>query len=173
MILTASGEYFYFDGPHTFDVNVIAASLSKICRFTGHCRRFYSVAQHSVITSEIVPEEFALEALMHDATEAYLGDVSSPLKRRLIDYQVLENRIEASMRAHFDLPMLQSPEVKRADLIMLATERRDIMPAHADATGWNVLKGVEPLEMTVVPWSSCEYAEARFLQRYREIVAAL
>lgn len=171
MILTARGDYFYFDGPHRFDVGVIAASLSKICRFTGHCREFYSVAQHSVLASEIVPEEFALEALLHDAQEAYIGDVSAPLKRRLIDYQMLEGRIEASLRKWFDLPMVQSPEVKRADLTMLATERRDLMPPAHSPIAWRVLDGVGPLEMIIRPWASCQEAEARFLDRFNAITA--
>lgn len=170
MILTASGDYFRFDGPYRFDVRVIAASLSKLCRFTGHTSDFYSVAQHSVHVSEIVPREFALEGLLHDAQEAYLGDVAAPLKRRLVDYQTHEVKIEAALRMRFDLPVVQSPEVKHADLVMLATERRDLMPrTEVDNRPWRVLEGIECREAKVIPWS-WQDSERTFLRRYQELM---
>ncbi len=67
------GSIFYYDriNKDDIDINDIAVSLSNICRFAGHLSHFYSVAQHAVLCSQLVPQEFAFEALMHDATEAY------------------------------------------------------------------------------------------------------
>ena len=70
-IKTFSGKHFYYDkiNKDDIDINDIAVSLSNICRFAGHLSHFYSVAQHAVLCSQLVPQEFAFEALMHDATE--------------------------------------------------------------------------------------------------------
>ncbi len=84
-IKTFSGKHFYYDRINKDDIviNDIAVSLSNICRFAGHLSHFYSVAQHAVLCSQLVPQEFAFEALMHDATEAYCQDIPAPLKRLL------------------------------------------------------------------------------------------
>lgn len=78
-IKTFSGKHFYYDriNKDDIDINDIAVSLSNICRFAGHLSHFYSVAQHAVLCSQLVPQEFAFEALMHDATEAYCQDIYS------------------------------------------------------------------------------------------------
>ncbi|EIC2063184.1 5'-deoxynucleotidase, partial [Escherichia coli] len=88
-IKTFSGKHFYYDRINKDDIviNDIAVSLSNICRFAGHLSHFYSVAQHAVLCSQLVPQEFAFEALMHDATEAYCQDIPAPLKRLLPDYK--------------------------------------------------------------------------------------
>lgn len=94
-ILLLSGEYFDLAEPEAcaFQVSDIAHALGNICRFTGHTQRFYSVAEHSVICSHMVPPEDAMAALMHDAAEAFIGDVSSPLKSLLPDYKAVEQRV--------------------------------------------------------------------------------
>lgn len=167
-ILTAAGEYFPLLTPTAKDVHIgdIAHALSHLCRFTGHTREFYSVAQHSVMVSYLVPREDALAGLLHDAAEAYLGDVSSPLKHQLPMYQVLETRtMEAVLRA-FDLPTCIPESVKRADRIMLATEQRDLMPAHDDE--WEILAHVEPLAAVLEPLPA-RAARAAFIERFRQL----
>ena len=103
--------------------------------------------QHSYLASQIVNPRLALEALLHDAAEAYCKDIPRPLKYMLPDYQAIEACVEAAIRERFKLPAQMSPEVKRADLILLATERRDLMPA--DDTPWPILEGVTPLERKI------------------------
>ena len=101
-ILTHSGRYFDFTKPHEHDFQIedIAKALSNICRFNGHCP-FYSVAQHSVAVSMLVPPEYAMEGLMHDAPEAYLGDVTAPLKMLLKDYGALEDATWTAIALRF------------------------------------------------------------------------
>lgn len=167
-INTLSGQHFRFTDtdPATISIEDIAAALSNLCRFTGHLEQFYSVAQHSVHVSNLVPREFALEALLHDAAEAYCGDVSSPLKALLPDYQAVEQRIEQLIRNKFGLPVAMSTPVKYADLIMLATERRDF--DMDDGTPWPVLEGIPCADFLVAPLTPRQ-ARVLFLQRFYEL----
>lgn len=167
-ILTVTGSYFSFvDTEHnTIDIRDIAHSLAHICRFGGHTIVFYSVAQHSVLASQMVPPKDALAALLHDATEAYLGDVTTPLKQLLPDYQAIEARVQASIFKWFGLPEVLPASVKRADLVLLATERRDLMPPHEDV--WGLGSGVDMLFDVIEPWDSRRAAD-EFFRRYMEL----
>lgn len=151
-ILTHSGLSFNLlePNPDLIEIEDIAHALSMLCRFTGHTNRFYSVAEHSVRASREVHADFALEALLHDATEAYLGDVSSPLKAQLHEYRNIEFNLDCCIRQHFGLPMRQTIQVKQADLAMLATERAHLMPTTNEH--WPLLDGVTPAAPIYDTW---------------------
>ena len=170
---TYTGVQFWPLDPHADEVRIedIAHSLAHQCRFGGHCLTFYSVAEHSVRVSRIVPLEHALWGLLHDASEAYAIDVPRPLKRHLEGYKAIEEKLERVIANKFSLPWPMPESVKHADEVLLMTEKRDIMsPAPAP---WGVAQGVpaEPLEEKIVPWTA-EVAEMAFLARYYELVGA-
>lgn len=167
-ILTSRGKHFDYLDPRPADIDIldIARALSCEARFNGHTRAPYYVAQHAVTASNIVPTSFALEALLHDATEAYCKDIPRPLKALLPGYQDIEARVDGAIRAAFGLPPTMSDTVKHADTVMLATERRDLMPN--DPTPWPVLNGIEPLKGRIYAWDP-KKAEARFIKRYLEL----
>ena len=164
-IKLSGGRYFDFQSPEssTFDIRDIAHALANICRYTGHCHTFYSVAQHSVLVSLVVPKEHSFAGLMHDAAEAFIGDVSRPLKLMLPDYRQIEARVEAAVFARFGLPQQLPNCVKDADNVLLRTEQRDMMGA--DSHCWSATDGVEPLAYRIQPISPIE-AELLFLRRF-------
>lgn len=168
-ILIRSGNYFDFLHPErsVFTVQDIAHALSNLCRFTGHCHQFYSVAQHSVYVSRLVSAEFALAGLMHDAAEAFLGDVSMPLKSLLPDYREIESRVEQEIFRRFGLPLAIPEPVKAADMRMLAAEREQFMPYSTEK--WACLNGVEPgIAAPMFAWSPAD-AKLAFLSEFNEL----
>lgn len=171
-ITTYSKLEFDYLKPVTSSICIkdIAQALSHECRFAGHLPNFYSVAQHSLLLSQIVPEEFALEGLLHDASEAYCKDIPSPLKRLLADYRVIEHRVNIAIREVFALPLEQSEVVHYCDLVMLATERQEL--DIDDGKEWPMLAGIPPAEMAIVPMSSRD-ARIAFLARFKELTGAI
>lgn len=99
--------------PEQININDIAWALSNLCRFVGHVKSFYSVAQHSILVSEM--SGWSLEGLLHDATEAYLGDISSPLKSVLPEYKKIEANFHRVISQKFDLIPFVPNEVHAAD----------------------------------------------------------
>jgi len=146
-------------------VEHLAASLSKLCRFNGHCNGFYSVAQHSVLVSEICPHEFALHGLLHDAHEAFIGDITTPLKHQLTGLEEIENRLQRAVFEHFGLSPELPPEVKHADHVALKTEERDLMPEH---TPWGFYNGIVSLSRKL-SFGAPSYAQDLFLNRFYEL----
>lgn len=177
-ILTASGRYFDFlnPKPEAIDIHDIATALSRMPRFTGHTTEFYSVAQHSVEVSRLVPPGHALAGLLHDASEAYMGDLASPLKQLVPDYKAIEKRVERAICARFGLAFPLDPCIKRADLTMLVTERRDLMPrplpenGGTDAVAWSDFRGIPTRAAHVRPLSS-QAAYSWFMHRFNILTA--
>lgn len=162
-----SGRKFYPMDPKVEDIDIedIAHSLSNMCRFTGHCRSFYSVAQHSVLVSYLVGGH-ALYGLLHDASEAYMVDMPRPIKRlkEMQPFRDMEHKVMQAICKRFNLPEQEPAVVKEADTKMLATEARDLMgPLHPD---WN--QPVPPLPFKIEPLPPKE-AKELFINRYIEL----
>jgi hypothetical protein len=171
-IQTLTGRRFDLVEPRAGDVSLeeIAHALSQLCRFTGHCREFYSVAQHSVLVSRLVKPELALAALMHDAHEAYLGDISTPAKLLIVkqpEFDLIEATLDQTICAalRIDLRDLHHPDVKFADRVALATEKRDLMADEPEP--WVELP---PPVLSRIVCESSFIARQRFLGRYWELV---
>ena len=127
---------------------------------------FYSVAQHSLIVAGLVPPHLRLAALLHDAAEAYLGDMVKPLKVLLPEFAVLEDKVSAIIAATYGLDFSDYAPIKRADLIALATEKRDLMPHSAER--WAYLDGIAPLPGIIDAMGPAE-AKQRFLHAFTEL----
>lgn len=206
--------------PEMVSADHLAQALGNVCRFNGHCRHHYSVAQHSVLVSSIIewdggtPEE-ALQGLLHDAEEAYIADLTRPFKLLLLEaarqrneawfailaeagidrdngqlkaallqllpdeqgqglsilvdvYQQIAQRIRAAICQAFHLALELPESVHTADMVALATEKRDLMPEHP-AT-WECLNGYEPLAGRIEKWTP-EQASDHFHQRLLGLLA--
>lgn len=169
LIRLRSGGYFDLENPEASSITLhdIASALSNICRFTGHSHRFYSVAEHSVHCSRLVPAEDALAALMHDAVEAVVGDVSRPLKELLPEYKRIEKRCEAAILGRFGLPAEMPASVKRADIVMLAVEQSQAMLAGDD--DWPGITGAAAGVNVQLLFLSPDEARRAFLRRFTEV----
>lgn len=154
---------------NTIRIEDIANALSNTCRFGGHTLEFYSVAQHCVLASHTVSPENALAALMHDAAEAFLGDIPSPLKALLPDYRALEKRVEYHIFTTFGLLTGLPKEIKEVDLQLLATEKRDLL--NPSPSSWSSLNGVKPLPTKIVPWTPSE-AYNLFMDQYNALISS-
>ena len=166
-IMLQSGAWFDFCAPaeSAFAIEDIAQGLANICRYSGQCRRFYSVAEHSLLVSEVAGG-FEFEALLHDAAEAFMGDITRPLKQMLPEYKRIEREVESAIFARFGIPSPLPIEVKSADLRVLAAEQRQIMPKGTD--GWVRSQKVVPAPV-VVSHLSPDQAKEAFLSRYEAL----
>ena len=143
-IRTISGRKFHLFGNESSEIDIkdIAISLSNICRFTGHVTRAYSVAEHSLLVLKLVrilqghdSAEILLSALLHDAPEAYLADVSSPFKGALVNYHALEERTWQRIADKHGLSRKMDPVIKEADRIALFMESLILQP-HSKQETW-------------------------------------
>ena len=175
---TYTGRKFSLLNPTADDVDIvdIAHALSNICRFNGHVMSFYSVAQHSVIVSHFVEPENALWGLLHDAHEAYVGDVIAPMKAAVLKEflesggafsTAIERRVQSVVRKKFSLPYPPPLDVKRVDLLALATESRDVMGGQRGGD-WAIPPDVLPIK--IKPWSPA-MAKRMFLDRFAELTS--
>ncbi|MEM9221073.1 MAG: metal-dependent phosphohydrolase [Pseudomonadota bacterium] len=124
-IQTHTGVAFHILDPQPEDIAIedIAHALSNTCRFVGHTNKFYSVAQHSVIISDHLPQHLKLAGLLHDASEAYLNDFARPFKKLLIQYSGLEAWLMGAIANKFGFEYPFDPLVKQADTAILHDER--------------------------------------------------
>jgi len=153
-ILTSTGKRFDLFEPDAdmIDPRDISHSLAHLC----------------CIVAELVPEEYKLAALLHDAAEAYVGDMTRPLKQWISAYQHFEDCIWWRICERFDIAPELPACIYKADLIALATERRDLMPT--DPAIWDCLVGIEPMAETIRPWPAAE-ARLTYHQRLMDQLA--
>lgn len=168
-IQTYTGKKYPLLNPKPEDICVedIAHALSNVCRFSGHCREFYSVAQHSVLCSFWIHKSgFEFEALMHDSSEAYLTDISRPLKysSAMVGYRELEAKTEKVLAEKFGIPYPKSELVKKVDDRMLSTENRDLRGSKVQLWGGNV----KPFNFIIEAWEP-KKAEKAFIERYHQL----
>lgn len=155
-LLTANGLEvdLSYTLPNLITLSDVSHSLAQINRFNGHCRRPYCVAEHSLLVLEIVEHLFApasvhcrLAALMHDAHEAYVGDMATPVKQLAGEgWHQLEHRIERCLRSAWALHGAAyefGAAIKQADMIALATERAQLLPPSPSL--WECLVHVQPI----------------------------
>jgi len=159
-IATYTGLKFHYLDPSPDEIRIedIAHALSLKCRFLGHCRLFYSVAEHSYRVAERLPDELKLSGLLHDAAEAYLPDIPRPIK---VHYGLkeAEDKIFTVIAQKYELK--DSRLIKEADDVLLATEARDLLP---NMDGWARLP--EPLPARIKPLSAAT-AETLFLREFK------
>lgn len=169
-IFTSSGSKFHILNPTVDEIILedIAHALSMICRYGGHLPNHYSVAQHSVLGSYIVPKQYAMAMLFHDGSEAYIGDVVTPLKRLMFDvYKPIEDKIQNIIAEAFGFEVSEEceKEIKKADNILLATEVRDLVPAKKVFSQLSY----EPLIVPILDLWNKDLAKQRFIDRYLEL----
>lgn len=166
---TFTGGQFWPLDPRAEEIDPrdIAHALAMQCRYNGHCRRFYSVAEHCVLLSAAVRPENALWALLHDAAEAYVGDMVRPLKRQMPNFRVLEDTVLHAIAFRFDLPWPMPAEVIEADNRILRSERIELMPS--EHQWWT--DALEPLPVVICGWDP-GFAEEMYLARLADLGAA-
>lgn len=171
-IHTFTGRQFFWDRIKTNEYSIydIAHALSMNCRWTGHVKRFYSVAEHCYFASYKAPWPHKLGALLHDANEAYLHDMPSPLKWFLAEkgftaMKDLEDEIDETIFQRFGVPYPMAPEIKEVDRRMLATEHLYLMPG-----GVSERKAMgEPYDDLTIMNFAPEVAEQLYLKRFHEL----
>ena len=161
-IQTYTGKKFYPLDPRPEDICIedIAHALSLTCRYNGHSKVFYSVAEHCVRMSSTDLPGDPKWLLMHDAAEAYLSDVPRPIKPMLPEFKEIENSILSIIAIKYNLGFPDLPSIKYSDAVMLSTEKRDIILPGPE-WDWRLPK---PLPNKILPWDSSS-AETCFLLR--------
>lgn len=169
-IQTFTGKRLDLDppSPDQIDIEDIAHGLSMLCRFNGQCTRFYSVAEHSVHVSHGIAPKLALVGLLHDAAEAYLGDVPSPLKKQLSQFSEFEHHMGEAIGAKFGInaDLFKDKELKRADVQLLIDEKAVLM---VDAPEPWPLGAPDIKDTSRIECWGPEEAKTRFLERFGEL----
>ena len=174
VIQTYSGGTINFADPDesVFAIEDIAHGLSNTSRYSGQCKRHYSVATHSVIVAMFLPDELKFEGLLHDSTEAFMADIPTPLKILLPDYLGIERRLDATIRRQFGLPAEMSPEVKRVDHLVLAIEKPILMGQSVIHWDLPEIDHTDPTVIVAKALISCatiETSKRLFLDFFKEL----
>jgi 5'-deoxynucleotidase YfbR-like HD superfamily hydrolase len=169
-IMLHSGRLFDLANPESSEITVedIAHGLAHTCRYAGQCDGFFSVAEHSVLVSQIAPHSL-LAALFHDAAEAYVGDMSRPLKSLLPEYKAIEERIGRAIFVRLGIEWPVPPAVKSADYSVMAAEQEMLMPAGTNE--WLRDANVLPARVKIQRLAPGD-AKVLFLERFEELRTA-
>lgn len=192
-VLTGTGRKIFVLNPRPDDIDLmdIGIPLTREPRYAGHSRFPFSVAQHSLVVAGLVSfrcereglgfnPHIHLQALLHDATEAYLKDIPKPVKLTMqlmmpegqkSPYDILEERWNAAIMQHFGLESNHHVFVKDADLMACAAEKRDIMPY--DATPWEGISDLNPSESLVTQRKKEEDVLETFISTARLLLFAI
>ena len=166
-IETYTGRHFYFLNPEQDQIAIedIAHSLAFTCRYTGHSNRFYSVAEHSILVSYLASDPLA--GLLHDASEAYITDIASPIKPYLSNYKELEDMLMTRIAERFGFDYPLDEDIKDCDNTQLKTEAKHLL--RSGGYPWAHLYPTKrPHGITPNCWSP-EEAEKKFLERFEEV----
>lgn len=173
---TYTGKLYNIHTPasDTVCIQDIAHALSLICRYGGHCKRFYSVAEHCVLGTKFLPSVRERQIyLLHDASEAYLGDVVTPLKRMLPDYVKYEKACSDIIYTALigRVPTAAEYETSRAiDQRMLLAESKVLMECRGDGWSKNICEGRHAVGVGLQHWTPCE-AEQQYLDTWRALTS--
>ncbi len=173
-----SGTQFYFGAPedHMIHVEDVAHALSMLCRFNGHTRRFYSVAEHACIMSDwVMAQPWAtprdgLTALHHDDAEYVIGDMARPVKVKMPQFKAAETVLDRALARRFGTEYPFPPWLKEIDSRILVDERSNVMNPSTNEWGTDHLK-----PLGVVFWRVLgrfpAVAKRRYLRRHRRLTA--
>lgn len=174
-ICTFTGKAFFPTRPNPDDIDIrdIAHALARLCRFNGHSRHFYSVAEHSIRISDALllkynDKQLALQGLLHDSEEAYIGDIASPIKHTIMDFFHLGNLIRNIILIKFNLLDELDPRVVYYDEELLFAERRAMMRGES---WWKV--PTPKAAFHAASYFSPEVGTIQFLNRFNSLSQAL
>jgi hypothetical protein len=157
--------------PEEVDINDIAHALSQICRFNGHCSKFYSVAQHSVLAAEEAYKMgydimVQLATLMHDASEAYLCDIPRPIKPSLSNYKQIEENLMKCIFERFNIDVsYEDSRIKEIDNNLVCSEATYLLPSKGKE--WNI---TQTKHVCISKFWEPELAKTFFLSKSIELL---
>lgn len=163
-IITANGQVLDFTNVDPTAINRydLARGLANVCRYSGQVTKFYSVAEHCILVARHAPLHLKPYALLHDAAEAYIGDVPRPVKLLCPEYKEVEGRVEEAILKRFGVLVSawELPVIKELDNRALLLEAMSLKLV-TDPRAWLDVPG-EPLDDEIQCWSP-EEAERQWI----------
>lgn len=163
-IETNSGKYFRYqeNNPENIMIEDVAHSLSQLCRFSGQCNQFYSVAQHSCIVHDYAPSHLKIEGLLHDASEAFISDIPRPVKTIIPEIKELEQIIQMQVAQRFKFSWPFTSQIEILDSQLMLAEAKQLF---TQEVAWTV-EGLDPLNVKINHCWNSKVAKAEFLNRF-------
>mgnify|MGYP003865886187 CR=1 FL=1 len=172
----ASFTYPLFPSAVEFNIEDIAHSLSNMCRYNGHTKYFYSVAEHSLLVASILPDKLKLEGLLHDAPEIYFTDLPAPIKGHFyvdildrgekISIEEFENLLWKKISKRWNLNSELSAEVKQADVNVALAEKHELFDMNLR---WRLEEIAEPAPVKIQGLLPNQ-AKEKFLDIYQKLI---